>query len=78
MNRLNSNLDTILNTVSTKLGITPEKLKEALKTGDVSKALENMPKKDAEKLKAILNNPEMVKKVMNSRQAQELKKNLGN
>lgn len=78
MHRLNSNLDTILNTVSTKLGITPEKLKEALKTGDVSKALENMPKKDAEKLKAILNNPEMVKKVMNSRQAQELKKNLGN
>ncbi|MBP3921868.1 MAG: hypothetical protein J6D27_02765 [Ruminiclostridium sp.] len=75
---MNSNLDTILNTVSTKLGITPEKLKEALKTGDVSKALENMPKKDAEKLKAILNNPEMVKKVMNSRQAQELKKNLGN
>jgi hypothetical protein len=29
-------------------------------------------------LKAILNNPEMVKKVMNSRQAQDLKKKLGN
>lgn len=75
---MSSNIDTILIAVSKKLGITPEKLKEALKTGDVSKALENMPPKDAEKLKAILDNPEMVKKVMNSRQAQELKKNLGN
>ena len=75
---MNSNIDAILNTVSSKLGITPERLKEALKTGDISKALENMPPKDAEKLKAILNNPEMVKKVMNSRQAQELKKNIGN
>lgn len=75
---MSSNIDTILNAVSTKLGITPEKLKEALKTSDVSKALENMPPKDAQKLRAILENPEMVKKVMNSRQAQELKKNLGN
>lgn len=75
---MNSNIDAILNTVSSKLGITPEKLKEALKTGDVSKALENMPPKDAEKLRAILDNPEMVKKVMSSKQAQELKKNLGN
>ena len=75
---MNSNIDAILITVSKKLGVTPEKLKEALKTGDVSKALENMPPKDAEKLKAILNNPEMVKKVMNSRQAQDLKKKLGN
>ncbi len=68
----------MLNTVSNKLGINPEKLKEALKTGDISIALQNMPKKDAEKLKAILGNPEMIKKVMNSKQAQEIKKNLNN
>lgn len=68
----------MLNTVSNKLGISPEKLREALKTGDISIALQNMPKKDAEKLKAILGNPEMIKKVMNSKQAQEIKKNLNN
>ena len=68
----------MLNTVSGKLGVSPEKLKEALKTGDISIALQNMPKKDAEKLKAILGNPEMIKKLMNSKQAQEIKKNLNN
>ncbi len=68
----------MLSTVSSKLGISPEKLKEALKTGDISMALQNMPKKDAEKLKAILGNPEMMKKVMNSKQAQEIKKNFNN
>ncbi|MBE6879542.1 MAG: hypothetical protein E7490_01730 [Ruminococcaceae bacterium] len=68
----------MLSTVSGKLGISPEKLKEALKTGDISMALQNMPKKDAEKLKAILGNPEMMKKVMNSKQAQEIKKNFNN
>lgn len=75
---MNNNIDSMLNTVSNKLGISPEKLREALKTGDISIALQNMPKKDAEKLKAILGNPEMIKKVMNSKQAQEIKKNLNN
>lgn len=73
-----NNIDAMLSTVSGKLGISPEKLKEALKTGDISMALQNMPKKDAEKLKAILGNPEMMKKVMNSKQAQEIKKNFNN
>ncbi len=68
----------MLNTVSGKLGISPEELKKALKTGDISIALQNMPKKDAEKLKAILGNPEMIKKVMNSKQAQEIEKKLNN
>ena len=72
------NIDAMLKTVSGKLGISPERLKDALKTGDISKALQNMPQKDAEKLKSILGNPEMVKKVMNSKQAQEIKKSLDN
>lgn len=72
------NIDAMLKTVSAKLGISPERLKDALKTGDISKALQNMPQKDAEKLKSILGNPEMVKKVMNSKQAQEIKKSLDN
>ena len=41
-------------------------------------ALENMPQKDAEKLKAILGNPETMQKVLSSKQAQEIKKNLDN
>ncbi|MFR4023538.1 MAG: hypothetical protein ACLTZI_11550 [[Eubacterium] siraeum] len=56
------------------LGITPQRLKEAMQKGDISIALEKMPEKDAKKLKSILGNPELIKKMMKSAQAQELKK----
>ena len=71
-----NNINAMLEAVSKKLGTTPEKLNEALKTGDISKAIENMPKKDAEKLNAVLNNPKLLKKIMNSKQAQEIKKSM--
>lgn len=71
-----NNVDSMLDAVSKKLGITPQKLKEAMQKGDLSIALQNMPEKDAKKLKSILGNPEMIKKMMNSAQAQELKKSM--
>lgn len=71
-----NNVDSMLDAVSKKLGITPQKLKEAMQKGDISIALQNMPEKDAKKLKSILGNPEMIKKIMNSAQAQELKKSM--
>ncbi len=67
----------MLEAVSKKLGITPQKLKEAMQTGDIGKALENMPPKDAEKLKSILGDPEKIKQMMNSRQAREIRKSMG-
>ncbi len=73
-----NNVNQMLDVVSKKLGITPEKLKDALQSGDISKALSNMPKKDAEKLNALLSNPEAVRKAMNSKLAQDIKKNSGN
>ena len=71
-----NNVDSMLDAVSKKLGITPQKLKEAMQKGDISIALQNMPEKDAKKLKSILGNSEMIKKMMNSAQAQELKKSM--
>lgn len=41
-------------------------------------AKEKMPEKDAKKLKSILGNPELIKKMMKSAQAQELKKSMKN
>ena len=41
-------------------------------------AIEKMPEKDAKKLKSILGNPELIKKMMKSAQAQELKKTMKN
>ena len=63
---MNNNIDSLLDTVSKKLGITPQKLREAMQKGDLSIALQNMPEKDAKKLKSILGNPELIKKMMNN------------
>ena len=73
---MNNNIDSLLDTVSKKLGITPQKLREAMQKGDLSIALQNMPEKDAKKLKSILGNPELIKKMMKSAQAQELKRSM--
>lgn len=73
---MNNNIDSLLDTVSKKLGITPQKLREAMQKGDLSIALQNMPEKDAKKLKSILGNPEFIKKMMNTAQAQELKRSM--
>lgn len=71
-----NNIETMLEAVSKKLGITPQKLKEAINKGDLSIALSNMSEKDAKKLNSILSDTETLKKVMNSKQAKELKKNM--
>ena len=63
---MNNNVDSMLEAVSSKLGITPQRLKEAMQKGDISIALEKMPEKDAKKLKSILGNPELIKKMMKS------------
>ena len=60
---MNNNVDSMLEAVSSKLGITPQRLKEAMQKGDISIALEKMPEKDAKKLKSILGNPELIKKI---------------
>lgn len=75
---MNNNVDSMLEAVSSKLGITPQRLKEAMQKGDISIAREKMPEKDAKKLKSILGNPELIKKMMKSAQAQELKKSMKN
>ena len=75
---MNNNVDSMLEAVSSKLGITPQRLKEAMQKGDISIARETMPEKDATKLRSILGNPELIKKMMKSAQAQELKKSMKN
>lgn len=72
-----NNIDAIIEAVSKKLNISPEKLRQALKTGDMSSALTNMPKKDLDKLNSVLNDPGLMDAVMKSKQAQELKKQMG-
>lgn len=58
---MNNNVDSMLEAVSSKLGITPQRLKEAMQKGDISIALEKCRKK-TQKAKSILGNPELIKK----------------
>lgn len=59
---MNNNVDSMLEAVSSKLGITPQRLKEAMQKGDISIALEKMPEKDAKKLKAYSETRSLSKK----------------
>lgn len=54
---MNNNVDSMLEAVSSKLGITPQRLKEAMQKGDISIALEKMPEKDAKKAKKHTRKP---------------------
>lgn len=54
---MNNNVDSMLEAVSSKLGITPQRLKEAMQKGDISIALKKMPEKDAKKAKKHTRKP---------------------
>lgn len=68
----NEKLDPLLQTVSKKLGVPPEQLKNELQQGKFDTAFSKMNPSDAAKLKQAINNPKLVEKLMSSQQAQAL------
>ena len=69
-------LNNLLQTVSQKLGVPPEQLRQDLQTGKFDTALQNMSAEDSSKLQQALKNPQMVEKLMSTPQAQALYKKL--
>ncbi len=67
--------EAMINMLSQKLGITAQELKEAIEKNDFSSAIKNISPKDKEKLKAVLENKELVDKIMRSKEAKDLKNN---
>ena len=65
-----------LNSLSKKLGQSPQTITENAKNGDILKLLSNMDGKQAEKVKNILNDREKAEKLLSSPQAQALIKKL--
>ncbi|MDR0984572.1 MAG: hypothetical protein LBL93_06175 [Ruminococcus sp.] len=65
-------LSGMLEIVSKKLGKSPEELKSELESGKFDEAFAGMNKRDNAILQKALNNPKMVERMMNSRQAQSL------
>ncbi len=68
-------LDAILKLTASRLGTTPEALKEAANNGDMAKIIGNQ--KDAELFSKVLSDPEAAKKMLATPQAQQLLKMLG-
>ena len=70
------NISGLLEVVSKKIGVSPEKLKQELEAGKFDSALNGMSKSDAAKFQQAVNNPKIVEKLMSSPQAKALYKEL--
>lgn len=66
----------ILNSLSKRLGENPDTLKRNAQNGDISKILNQMDSKQAQKVQNILNDKEQTEKILKTPQAQALLKKL--
>ncbi len=71
-NRING----LLEVVSKKIGVAPEKLKSELESGKFDSAIAGMSKSDAAKFQQAVNNPKLVEKLLSTPQAQAIYKKL--
>lgn len=76
MNEKDRQVQEIINSLSKKLGESPQTITENAKKGDIQKLLSKMDGKQAEKVKNILNDREKTEKLLSSPQAQALIKKL--
>lgn len=76
MNINQNNLGQLMDVVSKKLGVPSDTLKKEFEQGKFDSALKNMKPGEAQMFNQVLNNPQMVEKLMSSPQAQSLYKKL--
>ena len=67
-------MDRLLKTLSAKLNVPPEKLKQELMQGKFDSAIKNMKPDEAAKFNQVLSNPALIEKLMSAPQAQALYK----
>lgn len=65
-------LNGLIDVVSKKLGVPPQKLRSELEAGKFDSALGSMSKKDAAVFQQAVSNPNMVEKLMSTPQAKAL------
>ena len=66
----------IIDSLSKRLGESPDTLKKNAQNGDISKILNQMDSKQAQKVQNILNDKEQTEKILKTPQAQALLKKL--
>lgn len=71
-----SDMQQLLEIASSKLGISPEKLKQQAESGKIEDALGNLSSGQANQLKQLMSNPQAINMLLKSPQAQAVIKNL--
>ncbi len=69
-------MDQLLKIVSSKLGVSPDSLKNDLENGKFDSALKNMKPSEAAKFNQVVKDPKLLEKFMTTPQAQALYKKL--
>lgn len=70
------NLENLLNSVSERLGKSPEELKKATQSGNIENLLGSLNQNDAQKIQKVLSDKNIANKLLASPQAQSLIKKL--
>ncbi len=73
-----NNFEKLINAASGKLGTSPEKLKSSLEKGDIKALSAYLSKADKEKLKMVLQNEELMKKLKSASNPEEMMRILKN
>lgn len=72
-----SNFEKLVNAASKKLGTSPEKLRKTLEQGDVKALSAGLSKSDKDKLRAVLANEELMRKLKSASDPNDVLKILG-
>ena len=76
MNRKEQEIQSLLNSLSQKLGKSPETLRQNAQNGNIDSLIDNMDKKQAEKIRSILNDEKKTKQLLNNPEVKALMKKL--
>lgn len=59
----NINIEALINAASSKLGVSPQQLRDSLNSGNISDITSRMSKSDREKINSVMNNPQLAEKL---------------
>lgn len=73
---MNSSMEKMIQLASSKLGVSPEKLRSTLESGNIEDMLGSMRREDADKLKKIMKDPSAKEKLLSSPEAAKIIKKM--
>jgi hypothetical protein len=68
------NANKIINDLSSRLGVSQDKIMSAVQSGNFEEIIKNTDSKSADRLQAVLSDPQKAQQILNSPQAQAILK----